>query len=480
MSSPNDSLIALRKRLEIYDQAELDVSAQDGRASSVSLFSAAQRKRFVAIKRLHNAMLPESTDASFALHTSFGALPPEFDLTALRDELEAMWWKTRHQEKRRQDRIALAVERKHRGTEALNIEQELRRPLSNMSITQLENLANETAVKAHTEWKPQEQASDRLTLRMDTVMEPPRNADEMASDILEQKSLCKGCLNPLKQKLFGSFGPHDAHFCHLTGYYYCPSCHSGDRSKHPIPARCLQLWDFAAKPVCDKASDFLEMNFDKPFVCVSAVRPSLFVELPHLETCRKMRLQLMMLHAIGVQCSKFRATFYTLSKKKKPDGLDWDAPDDDSPRAIQNSSSNSVGGSFSQTYIPEDVRYRIEDSEHWSLADLSTFNQQFPKLPAPCLSVIDSEQCPIYIFLRRVRTQMVRHIATGCKECRARANKRCALCHAEDVIFAFDIETVYNCPLCSAVYHRRCWGSLASEGNRCVDCEARHTQRGYQ
>eukprot|EP00798_Chlamydomonas_sp_ICE-L_P020855 gene20855-27690_t len=58
-----------------------------------------------------------------------------------------------------------------------------------------------------------------------------------------------------------------------AGRLYCRDCHDGQSAT--IPSRVLHDWDFAPKPVCLSALEYLEAIEGQPLLCVSAVNPNL-------------------------------------------------------------------------------------------------------------------------------------------------------------------------------------------------------------
>eukprot|EP01028_Stygiella_incarcerata_P003924 TRINITY_DN181_c0_g5_i2.p1 TRINITY_DN181_c0_g5~~TRINITY_DN181_c0_g5_i2.p1 ORF type:complete len:749 (+),score=216.61 TRINITY_DN181_c0_g5_i2:68-2248(+) len=95
-----------------------------------------------------------------------------------------------------------------------------------------------------------------------------------------QNNRCPGCGRVLHgSKIFSR-----ARLCHYTNMYFCKGCHT--RERHTIPALVLHNWDFETRPVSRLASRFLKSIWNRPVICVSAVNPLLFDEVPALQDIR--------------------------------------------------------------------------------------------------------------------------------------------------------------------------------------------------
>jgi hypothetical protein len=462
---PNDlaHAAALRRRLELLAEPALPVLNPE------------QVRRIRTMRRMHDCVAPAAV-----VHDK-----PEYRLQQIVAGLETTCETTR---KRVNDAHAMreaAALRAARMNPDLDIQRDVHRVLSNTSMMMNDPSSPALARAAPREkWRPDASllaapgnaASGRVQFIPDQVMSQAEGDDELDSYLQQQRWLCKGCLNPIKKKSFPfRNSKYDARFCFYTGYYYCKDCHSNER-RCRIPARCLVLWDFDLYPVCDKAADYLEIINDKPLFCVSAHQPRLYDQLPLLATCRQVRLQLSMMYEIGKLCSRFNATFFTPPAATMHSSLHHD----DTPNPS------------SAVFVPGDRRYLIEDSECWSLSDLAVLKQSVPVLPevdprsqatatagspSPArarqgLRLTDVEHaCPMLQFLRRVRSQMVRHIAQACPTlCHRAAAKSCNACTVDEVLYSFDVDNVVTCPRCDAAFHRHCWETKVTEG--CPNCAA--------
>ena len=211
-------------------------------------------------------------------------------------------------------------------------------------------------------------------------------------------------------------------FCYYTGALYCQKCHDG-RLKQVIPARCAQRWDFTPRDVCREAAQFLEFHFDEPIICISAVNPKLYDVISILQKARRLRQQLLILHTTCVACPAFRRRFYSFSGSKS-------------------------------AIVPEHRRYLVEDTEFWSLADLTALHSSQPDLQAPPTE----ERCPVILELVSLRDAMVRHVVRSCRDmCQGLARKQCPRCRRDDALYEFDVNNVSTCSKCKSVFHKPCW-----------------------
>lgn len=458
-------LDGLRARLDLF--ADPTSVSPDGNEVRPML-NDGQLRRLRRLKRLHACMAAaeESTNDSVV----GPMMPGEYSAAATTQALAAAVAEARKKANDERELKRLAAERASRLNPDLDITRELGARPSNDSLTQ-HNAAPSKPVGEYRSWAPDAALAspttggNRMGLIYDSIMEAADDDDEISEYVSHQRGLCRGCMNPVKKKGFSLVGSKwDVRFCNYTGYYYCRECHSGE-GRHPIPARCLIEWDFAPRAVCDQAAEFLELMHDKPIICVSAHRPQLLEESALLATCRQLRVQLGLLHGIGVNCDRFRAMFYAPPQVKVQQSL-HEATD---PQA--------------QTFVPADKRYLIEDTECWSLRDLEALHKAAPKLVAAGtmptaspgkkgLRLTEAEQaCPLFQYLRKIRTHMVRHVAQACKTCHAAAAKACAACTVEEVIFSFDVDNVVTCPRCESAFHRHCWNTKVHDG--CPNCAIR-------
>jgi hypothetical protein len=425
-----------------------------------------QQKRFVRARRLHRTMTRavDSTTSSEA-----------FAMASYTSALEQSWWRSRS----RVNTAALkktAAARREASMTTIDISKDIAVPLSSETMlrlggTEAQMRSGSPPPSASSQWHrvDTDVTLGELQLMTEPVMHAATTDDELSAHVAQQRKICKGCLAPLKKPRFGFGAPYEARFCHYTGYYYCKRCHSTGEL-HAIPARCLALWDFRPQAVCDEAAIFLQVNQARPSICISAHRPSLYHEVPLLQTCRQLRLQLQMLAAIGADCGRFHAIFFT---PPPPREMKRSLHGDDEAT----SAANSV------TFVPPERRYLLEDSERWTLRDLQALHEAAPTMLSmeQVVAALAADRrvaplsdreatCPLLVWLRRIRTQMLRHVCQACPStCYAVAAKACGACTVDEVIFSFDVEHVVTCPRCDTAYHKRCWTAKLGDAG-CPNC----------
>ena len=438
-------------------------------APGSSVLSESQQKRWRRAARLHALIAPESSTDTSDANTSFDTIAGAID-----DASDVMRKRVNDANARRE----AAAERAARVNPDLDIRADMDAAATNASLSRTSGLGRpEVSKEALETWRPDVAlmgSSTRVPFIADQVMHPAEDDDELADFLQQQRRICKGCLNPIKKKGFSFRGAkYDARFCYYTGYYYCRDCHS-NAFRCRIPARCLVDWDFDEYPVCDRAGEYLELINDQPLFCISAQRPQLYMQCPLLAVCRQLRVQLGMMNEVGKECKRFLSAFYT------------------PPAATMQTSLHESVESPAPAYVPADKKYLVDDSECWSLSDLGVFQHTVAHLPendarsdtaawgnaSPSRSrrgvrLTDEEQrCPMLQYLRRLRSQMVRHIAHGCPDqCHAEAARACGACTVDEVIYAFDIDNCVTCPRCTTVFHRHCWETKVNNG--CPNCAAR-------
>ncbi|RNF16927.1 uncharacterized protein Tco025E_05082 [Trypanosoma conorhini] len=361
------------------------------------------------------------------------------------------------------------------------------------------------------------------------VHEKPRGMSAKNEALLAQGRYCKSCLCPLKKSYFPVPSWKAANFCYYTGMYYCKKCHSGRKSV--IPARVLHFWDVKCFPVCNDAIGFLELQLKRPLYCVSAVNPRLYDRVALLEELRCIRMQLVALREVGVQCSVFRRLFYLKDGTNRPTtgSCSWTS---------FSLVSDYMEDEFEvECFVPREKRYLMEDSEVWSLDDLLEVHRccpggancdvascDVPPQLRACGHARPETGCRLFMYLRRLRLQMTNHIfqrrcdtclrnsldicrwccPSGALEAFGRYRKQgvvlpqrgvegsptffaatsppplgqasCAGAHAEPCLYmvhSFDLLHVRSCPQCGACYHRRCFEQMQCElagGMGCLCC----------
>ncbi|KAH9598753.1 putative zinc-RING and/or ribbon [Trypanosoma melophagium] len=364
------------------------------------------------------------------------------------------------------------------------------------------------------------------------VCEKPRGIRAKDAALHVQGRYCKSCLSPLRKRHFPFPSWKAARFCYYTGMYYCTRCHTGKKSV--IPARVLHSWDFEPQPVCNEALDFLELQRDRPLYFVSAVNPALYHQVQLLYMLRFMRLQVVALREVGIQCHVFRHLFYGENASGQLNS--------DEKKRVGSSNSTDIPSYklHIKSFVPNEKRYLMEDSEVWSLADLEDIwnceREEFMRLVTPpsialmeesaynrVLTVI-AGKCKSALFLKRLRAHMVYHILQKrCAVCVRNSLDLCRWCSPPDIlaifeqrkeleksqgqkddtgittsslfaisssmvssqdssdemltiaphlysVWSFDLVHVRACPSCGACYHKRCFYKLQKEMSGVMWC----------
>ncbi|KEG11044.1 hypothetical protein DQ04_03031020 [Trypanosoma grayi] len=292
----------------------------------------------------------------------------------------------------------------------------------------------------------------RHLLCLSTVVhEKPRGIRAKEAALELQGCYCKSCLCPLRKRHFPFPSWKSARFCYYTGMYYCTNCHSGRTSA--IPARALHMWDFQPLPVCNDALDFMELQRERPLYCVSAVNPKLYHRVVLLQMIRYLRLQVMALREVGVQCRVFRHLFYNEDAVLKHTSGGCLAAASSVSAAATTTAADDDSVLHREFFVQRDKRYLMEDSEVWSFADLedvhrcqsdasdgcdavSAFTVQVASYSRPMAVTVSC--CDAAVFLRRLRAQMVYHILRRqCDVCLRNSLDVCRWCCPPDVVTAF-------------------------------------------
>lgn len=59
-----------------------------------------------------------------------------------------------------------------------------------------------------------------------------------------------------------------------------------------------------------------------------------------------------------------------------------------------------------------------------------------------------------------------KHIMIECDMCRLRGHL-CEICHENQVIYSFQLESVHQCAVCKGYFHRKCWKNVNQQCPRC-------------
>eukprot|EP00818_Percolomonas_sp_WS_P009042 CAMPEP_0117447058 /NCGR_PEP_ID=MMETSP0759-20121206/6670_1 /TAXON_ID=63605 /ORGANISM="Percolomonas cosmopolitus, Strain WS" /LENGTH=1366 /DNA_ID=CAMNT_0005239363 /DNA_START=115 /DNA_END=4215 /DNA_ORIENTATION=+ len=217
----------------------------------------------------------------------------------------------------------------------------------------------------------------------------------------EQNGLCGGCGKNLREH-YGVF--RKPRLCYYTKKLYCRSCHGND--KMIIPARVLHAWDFTKKHVCKAAFEYLQEIHRTACLCVSAINPSLFEQVPNLKKARKIRLLLMKQWDLIKECPQQVAVTRKLQ-------LDY------------------------RTF------HYVKDTEMYSLDNLENLNRPMRSSP----------------FLRQLASIFHRfnsHIVDQCEYCGSKAKEICSGCKNSHPIYRFQLRGTAVCPKCDRLFHSKC------------------------
>ncbi|ODM90800.1 Pleckstrin y domain-containing family M member 3 [Orchesella cincta] len=217
-----------------------------------------------------------------------------------------------------------------------------------------------------------------------------------------QNYACKMCGTSIGM-IYGA-----ARLCHFTGFSYCNVCHLNQESV--IPSRILLNYDFGLYAVCNQAHDFLEELKDEPIFDVNEINPTLYDEIDECGQAKHLRTKLYYIGMYLKTCKNSKA----LEELRK-----------------EGSSKPHL----------------LESIHMYSLTDL------------------------LAIPNRSLATLLTKLVSTGsahilsCTICREKGFI-CEVCRSPQVVFPFELERIFKCCDCGAVYHNKCM----SPGQPCPRC----------
>ncbi|CAL8139422.1 unnamed protein product [Orchesella dallaii] len=217
-----------------------------------------------------------------------------------------------------------------------------------------------------------------------------------------QNYACKMCGTSIGM-IYGA-----ARLCHFTGFSYCVVCHLNQESV--IPSRILLNYDFGLYSVCNQAHSFLEELKDEPIFDVNEINPTLYSEIDECGQVKHLRTKLYYIGMYLKTCKNSKA----LEELRKE-------------------------GSTKP--------HLIESIHMYSLSDL------------------------MGIPNRSLATLLTKMVATGsahilsCTICREKGFI-CEVCRSPQVVFPFELERIFKCCECGAVYHSKCM----DVGHPCPRC----------
>ncbi|XP_066158249.1 uncharacterized protein Plekhm1 [Euwallacea fornicatus] len=200
------------------------------------------------------------------------------------------------------------------------------------------------------------------------------------------------------------------YICYYTGDYFCADC------MHPeemaIPARIVHNWDFKNYPLSQKSASYLNEIKDYPVIDFKIVNPYIYAVTEEMAELQVLRNQLNFLRAYLYTCRE--PVIEQLQKQM------W-------PR-----------------------EYMYEHIHQYSISDLHDIRN----------NLLASQ-------LRKVVKFGKDHVF-GCWLC-SQKGFVCEICKNPKALFPFDVENVFRCEVCNAVYHKSCLNSTQP----CRKCERR-------
>lgn len=230
----------------------------------------------------------------------------------------------------------------------------------------------------------------------------------------EQDYKCYSCRRPIGL-VFGQ-----SRLCHFDGHHYCSECHLSEKSM--IPARILCNWDFNKYPVAKRNQHFLTLISNEPMFDVKSVAPLLYKMCPELNDIEELRRQAFFIRSYCTTCVQESISF-ELTK------LIW-------PR-----------------------EHLIKQISLYSLEDL-----------------VQIKNGALKQVLKSVITFGRQHVLS-CVLC-CQKGFICELCKSSQIIYPFDIDSVYRCNECQSIYHKNCFKSKPGTivCPRCQRLKARKTE----
>ncbi|KAK9890427.1 hypothetical protein WA026_010516 [Henosepilachna vigintioctopunctata] len=198
--------------------------------------------------------------------------------------------------------------------------------------------------------------------------------------------------------------------CAFTGEYYCDNCMSNETT--PIPARIIHNWDFNYYHVSQRSFNYINEVKDHPLIDFKVLNPfiySIVQEMSELQTLRN-------------QLNYLRAYLYTC---REP-----------------------IIGELQKLLYPREYMY--EHVHRYSINDLSEITNRV-----------------LAQFLQRGVDFGREHVNT-CWLC-SQKGFVCEICETPKTIFPFDVDNVYRCNDCNAVYHKHC----LTKHKPCPKCKRR-------
>lgn len=199
-----------------------------------------------------------------------------------------------------------------------------------------------------------------------------------------------------------------ARLCEFSGQYYCDSCHHGDTTV--IPSRMVHNWDLAQREVSKKALHLLAQVEQEPLLNLEQLNPDLVTHAESMAQAHNLRKRLRLLGDYLLTCRS--------------------------------------GACKKLQARMEQRTYLLESSHLYSVMDLR--------------QIAEDQYVTYLITLLQVASNHVFH----CDLCTQRGFI-CQICHANDIIFPFQLNITTRCKDCKAVFHLAC----KADGVSCPRCQ---------
>ncbi|XP_068440042.1 pleckstrin homology domain-containing family M member 1 [Clinocottus analis] len=199
-----------------------------------------------------------------------------------------------------------------------------------------------------------------------------------------------------------------ARLCEFSGRYYCDSCHRGDTTV--IPSRMVHNWDLTPREVSRKALHLLAQVEQEPLLNLEQLNPDLVTHSESMSQAHNLRKRLRLLGDYLLTCRS--------------------------------------GACKKLQARMEQRTYLLESSHLYSVLDLR--------------QIAEDEYVTYLITLLQVASNHVFH----CDLCTQRGFI-CQICHANDIIFPFQLDITTRCKDCKAVFHLTC----KAAGVSCPRCQ---------
>ncbi|XP_044256164.1 pleckstrin homology domain-containing family M member 1 [Tribolium madens] len=198
--------------------------------------------------------------------------------------------------------------------------------------------------------------------------------------------------------------------CAFTAEYFCDSCMSEEEIS--IPARIIHNWDFKSYPVSQKAFNYINEIKDHPTIDFKTLNPYIYGVVEEMAQLQILRNQLNFLRAYLYTCRE--PVIEQLQKQM------W-------PR-----------------------EYMYEHVHQYSVSDLAEISS----------GVLAQHLQTVVNFGKE-------HVI-ACWLC-SQKGFVCEVCNKPKALFPFDVEHIYRCDVCNAVYHKGCLNSTKP----CPKCKRR-------